>query len=256
MFQACFRRHPLRLNFRLSSSTTSSLTDDLRDRILVYRSPLRKLDTSSNQLCASFDKVRASDKLLSLRLAGNCGVCGQSTLGGCGFTAHPVNVIRQRTDASESRVALLPRVDEGLILHSFFLTILLLKRLRAGCIVLAKGRDILAVERCGILVASNKKSGTQNEHRQQFPRFHLTSATRLCRIHNVDYFIRLTVMTSSLEVISILKENGWIHVRTTGSHHIFKHPTKPGHVTVPHPRKDLTMKTLKSIERQSGLSLR
>ena len=63
-------------------------------------------------------------------------------------------------------------------------------------------------------------------------------------------------MTSSLEVISILKENGWIHVRTTGSHHIFKHPAKTGHVTVPHPRKDLTMKTLKSIERQSGLSLR
>lgn len=61
---------------------------------------------------------------------------------------------------------------------------------------------------------------------------------------------------TSQEVINILKENGWVLVRITGSHHIFKHPTKPGHVTVPHPRKDLTMKTLKSIERQSGLSLR
>ena len=64
---------------------------------------------------------------------------------------------------------------------------------------------------------------------------------------------------TSQEVINILKKNGWVLVRITGSHHIFKHPTKPGHVTVPtvpHPRKDLTMKTLKSIERQSGLSLR
>ena len=61
---------------------------------------------------------------------------------------------------------------------------------------------------------------------------------------------------TSQEVINILKKNGWVLVRITGSHHIFKHPTKPGHVTVPHPRKDLTIKTLKSIERQSGLSLR
>ena len=61
---------------------------------------------------------------------------------------------------------------------------------------------------------------------------------------------------TSQEVINILKKNGWVLVRITGSHHIFKHPTKPGHVTVPHPRKDLTMKPLKSIERQSGLSLR
>ena len=61
---------------------------------------------------------------------------------------------------------------------------------------------------------------------------------------------------TSQEVINILKKNGWVLVRITGSHHIFKHPTKPGHVTVPHPRKDLTMKTLKSIERQSGLSVR
>lgn len=44
---------------------------------------------------------------------------------------------------------------------------------------------------------------------------------------------------TSQEVINILKKNGWVLVRITGSHHIFKHPTKPGHVTVPHPRKDL-----------------
>lgn len=61
---------------------------------------------------------------------------------------------------------------------------------------------------------------------------------------------------TSQEVINILKKNGWILARITGSHHIFKHSTKHGHVTVPHPRKDLTMRTLKSIERQSGLSIR
>lgn len=62
-------------------------------------------------------------------------------------------------------------------------------------------------------------------------------------------------MTSSKEVINTLVANGWVEDRTRGSHHIFTHPTKSGHVTVPHPRKDMRISTLKSIERQSGLSI-
>jgi predicted RNA binding protein YcfA (HicA-like mRNA interferase family) len=34
------------------------------------------------------------------------------------------------------------------------------------------------------------------------------------------------------------------------------HPTKPGIVTVPHPKKDMPIGTLRSIEKQSGLKLR
>ena len=98
----------LRLNFRLSSSTTSSLTDDLYDRIFVYRSPLRKLDTSSNQLCASLDKVRASGKLLSLKLTGTGAGCGQSTAGGIGFTAHPLKLARQIIDVAKSGITQRP----------------------------------------------------------------------------------------------------------------------------------------------------
>jgi predicted RNA binding protein YcfA (HicA-like mRNA interferase family) len=41
----------------------------------------------------------------------------------------------------------------------------------------------------------------------------------------------------------------------TGSHPHFKHPTKPGKVTVPHPKKDLPLKTIKSIEKASGVKL-
>jgi predicted RNA binding protein YcfA (HicA-like mRNA interferase family) len=41
----------------------------------------------------------------------------------------------------------------------------------------------------------------------------------------------------------------------TGSHHHYIHPTKPGLTTVPHPKKDLPVGTVKAIERQSGLSL-
>lgn len=41
-----------------------------------------------------------------------------------------------------------------------------------------------------------------------------------------------------------------------GSHVQFKHPTKTGRVTVPHPKRDVPLGTLKAIERQSGLKLR
>jgi predicted RNA binding protein YcfA (HicA-like mRNA interferase family) len=58
---------------------------------------------------------------------------------------------------------------------------------------------------------------------------------------------------SSREVIKLLKADGWYLVNTVGSHHQFKHPTKPGRVTIKHPCKDIPPKTLQSIEKQSGL---
>ncbi|MBW8318997.1 MAG: type II toxin-antitoxin system HicA family toxin [Arenimonas sp.] len=60
----------------------------------------------------------------------------------------------------------------------------------------------------------------------------------------------------SADVILALKADGWLLVATGGSHHQFKHPEKPGRVTVPHPKRDIPLGTLKSIERQSGLKLR
>ena len=60
---------------------------------------------------------------------------------------------------------------------------------------------------------------------------------------------------SSAEVIKRIKAAGWQHVRTKGSHQHFKHPERTGIVTVPHPKKDLPIGTLKSIEKQSGVKL-
>jgi len=61
---------------------------------------------------------------------------------------------------------------------------------------------------------------------------------------------------SSRNIIKELKQDGWYEVGVTGSHHHFKHPTKPGKVTVKHPVKDMPIGTLKSIEKQSGLRFR
>lgn len=59
---------------------------------------------------------------------------------------------------------------------------------------------------------------------------------------------------SSKEVIRLLQADGWYEVRCAGGHHQFRHPTKPGLVTIPHPRKDIPIRTLKSIERQAGVT--
>lgn len=58
---------------------------------------------------------------------------------------------------------------------------------------------------------------------------------------------------NSKELIKLIKQDGWYIVRTRGSHNQFKHPTKPGLVTIPHPKKDLPKKTIKSILKQAGL---
>ena len=57
-------------------------------------------------------------------------------------------------------------------------------------------------------------------------------------------------------VIAKIEADGWYKVAQKGSHAQFKHPTKPGKATVPHPKKDLPTGTLKNIERQTGVKLR
>ena len=58
---------------------------------------------------------------------------------------------------------------------------------------------------------------------------------------------------SSREVIKLLIDDGWYLVKVVRSHHQFKHPTKIGKVTVKDPHKNIPLKTLKSIAKQSGL---
>ena len=63
-------------------------------------------------------------------------------------------------------------------------------------------------------------------------------------------------MFSSREVIQQLEATGWILVRVRGDHHHYKHKNCEDIVTVPHPKRDLSIGVLKNIERVSGLKLR
>lgn len=58
---------------------------------------------------------------------------------------------------------------------------------------------------------------------------------------------------NSAKIIKQIEDDGWYLVNVVGSHHQFKHPIKKGRVTVPHPKKDLNIKTVKSILKQAGI---
>ena len=57
----------------------------------------------------------------------------------------------------------------------------------------------------------------------------------------------------SADLIREVMAVGWTLDRVRGSHHVFKHPVMPGHVVVPHPKKDLGKGLVAAIRKQAGL---
>ena len=60
-------------------------------------------------------------------------------------------------------------------------------------------------------------------------------------------------MMKSADLIRELAAAGWVLDRVRGSHHVFNHPARPGHVVVPHPKKDLGKGLVAAIRKQAGL---
>jgi predicted RNA binding protein YcfA (HicA-like mRNA interferase family) len=60
----------------------------------------------------------------------------------------------------------------------------------------------------------------------------------------------------SSEIIKIIIKDGWVQCHQKGSHCQFKHPLKKGRVTIPHPKKDLPIKTVMSIFKQAQIKWR
>ncbi|WP_448207969.1 type II toxin-antitoxin system HicA family toxin [Azospirillum sp. sgz302134] len=57
----------------------------------------------------------------------------------------------------------------------------------------------------------------------------------------------------SADLIRELIDARWFLDRVRGSHHVFKHPSRPGIVVVPHPKKDLGAGLVAAIRKQAGL---
>jgi predicted RNA binding protein YcfA (HicA-like mRNA interferase family) len=57
----------------------------------------------------------------------------------------------------------------------------------------------------------------------------------------------------SAVLIKELEADGWVLDRIRGSHHVFKHPAKPGIVVVPHPKKDLGKGLIAAIRKAAAI---
>lgn len=56
------------------------------------------------------------------------------------------------------------------------------------------------------------------------------------------------------DIIRLVQDDGWFLVRTRGSHRHFKHPSKPGLVTIAgHPGVDMPKGAFNSARQQLGL---
>lgn len=58
---------------------------------------------------------------------------------------------------------------------------------------------------------------------------------------------------TSADLIRRLERAGWVLRGVKGSHHIYTHPDIPGHISVPHPRKDLGPGLALKLMKQAGL---
>lgn len=57
----------------------------------------------------------------------------------------------------------------------------------------------------------------------------------------------------SADLIRLLNADGWQLDRVRGSHHVFKHPDRPGLIVVPHPKKQLGKGLVTAIRKQAGI---
>lgn len=57
----------------------------------------------------------------------------------------------------------------------------------------------------------------------------------------------------SRETIRQLRLAGWVYRNARGLQHIYVHPPKPGHISVPHPKKDLGIGLVAKLLTQAGL---
>lgn len=58
---------------------------------------------------------------------------------------------------------------------------------------------------------------------------------------------------NSADIIKQLLHSGWELRGVKGSDHIYTHPTRGGHISVPHPKKDLGVGLANKLLKQAGL---
>ena len=68
-----------------------------------------------------------------------------------------------------------------------------------------------------------------------------------------DLTVCIMRIMNSADIVRQLERAGWVLRGVKGSHHIYTHPDKPGHISVPHPKKDLGAGLAHKLLKQAGL---
>jgi len=73
--------------------------------------------------------------------------------------------------------------------------------------------------------------------------------------YGIDNHYKVVIIPTmnSKQLIKQLEADGWTLRGVKGSHHIFTHPGKTGHISVPHPRQDLGVGLMHKLLKQAGL---
>ena len=76
--------------------------------------------------------------------------------------------------------------------------------------------------------------------------------------YSVAFFVKVVIITTmnSKQIIKQLETDGWSLRGVKGSHHIFTHPSKKGHISVPHPKQDLGIGLVHKLLKQAGLKIK
>ena len=76
--------------------------------------------------------------------------------------------------------------------------------------------------------------------------------SRGCFLTGMLLVVIITTVNSK-QIIRLLEDDGWTLRGVRGSHHIYTHPSKPGHLSVPHPKNDLGIGLVNKLLKQAGL---
>ena len=68
-----------------------------------------------------------------------------------------------------------------------------------------------------------------------------------------DVYRIYNLRMNSKELIKSLEKDGWVLRGSKGSHHVFNHRHKAGHITVPHPKKDLGIGLVQKLLKQARM---
>ena len=81
-------------------------------------------------------------------------------------------------------------------------------------------------------------------------------AALLFQLLEIVFTVCIIHTMNSQDLVRLLESDGWKLRGSKGSHHIYNHPERGGHISVPHPKKDLGVGLVEKILKQAGLKER